>query len=82
MEIGAGDEGEDGTTTGMVEQCYCPNGYKGLSCEDCAPGFTRLRAGSGALGSCVPCMCEGRSNMCHPDTGVCMVLGHVWALLK
>lgn len=25
-----------------VEQCVCPRGYVGTSCEDCAPGYTRL----------------------------------------
>lgn len=25
-----------------VEQCVCPGGYVGTSCEDCAPGYTRL----------------------------------------
>lgn len=24
-----------------VEQCVCPAGYIGTSCEDCAPGYTR-----------------------------------------
>lgn len=24
-----------------VEQCVCPTGYIGTSCEDCAPGYTR-----------------------------------------
>ena len=24
-----------------VEQCQCPRGYNGLSCQDCAPGFGR-----------------------------------------
>ena len=28
-----------------VEQCLCPAGYTGLSCETCAPGYSR-RAGS------------------------------------
>lgn len=24
-----------------VEQCSCPTGYIGTSCENCAPGYTR-----------------------------------------
>ena len=30
-----------------VEQCLCPAGYTGLSCETCAPGYSR-RPGSSA----------------------------------
>ena len=25
-----------------VEECQCPPGYKGLSCQDCDVGYTRL----------------------------------------
>uniref|UniRef100_A0A7E4VZA7 Basement membrane proteoglycan n=1 Tax=Panagrellus redivivus TaxID=6233 RepID=A0A7E4VZA7_PANRE len=36
-----------------VEQCSCPPGYVGLSCEDCAPGYERSGHGP-YLGTCVP----------------------------
>ncbi|XP_046742518.1 basement membrane-specific heparan sulfate proteoglycan core protein [Diprion similis] len=53
-----------------VEQCTCPFGYKGLSCEDCDVGYTR--AGEGLyLGLCEPCECNGHATQCHPETGVC-----------
>ncbi|XP_071944831.1 basement membrane-specific heparan sulfate proteoglycan core protein-like [Antedon mediterranea] len=53
-----------------IERCYCPTGYIGLSCEDCAYGFTR--SGDGLyLGRCAPCECNGHSNECDPETGVC-----------
>ncbi|XP_058499022.1 basement membrane-specific heparan sulfate proteoglycan core protein isoform X3 [Solea solea] len=53
-----------------VEQCRCPPGYKGLSCEDCAPGYTRTGGGL-YLGHCELCECNGHSDACHPETGVC-----------
>lgn len=31
----------DGPLAQHVEQCVCPVGYIGTSCEDCAPGYTR-----------------------------------------
>lgn len=53
-----------------VEQCQCPRGFQGLSCEDCAPGYTR--SGSGLyLGLCEVCNCNGHSEECDPETGVC-----------
>ena len=33
-------------STATVEQCLCPAGYTGLSCESCAPGFSRLAGDS------------------------------------
>ncbi|KAK9869716.1 hypothetical protein WA026_003454 [Henosepilachna vigintioctopunctata] len=53
-----------------VEHCYCPEGYQGLSCEDCAFGYTRGDGGL-YLGSCEPCNCNGHSNECHAETGEC-----------
>ncbi|XP_073512146.1 basement membrane-specific heparan sulfate proteoglycan core protein isoform X5 [Phyllobates terribilis] len=53
-----------------VEECRCPPGYRGLSCQDCAPGYTRTGGGL-YLGHCEPCDCSGHSETCHPETGVC-----------
>ncbi|KAK9294716.1 hypothetical protein QLX08_010779 [Tetragonisca angustula] len=58
-----------------VEECSCPVGYKGLSCEDCDVGYTR--AGQGLyLGTCQPCSCNGHSNQCNPETGICENCAH------
>lgn len=53
-----------------VEQCICPRGHQGLSCEDCAPGFSRSNAGL-YLGLCEPCNCNGHSDECDPESGMC-----------
>ncbi|KAK2825049.1 hypothetical protein Q7C36_018976 [Tachysurus vachellii] len=53
-----------------VEQCYCPPGYRGLSCQDCALGYTRTGGGL-YLGHCELCECNGHSDSCHPETGIC-----------
>lgn len=55
-----------------VEQCSCPLGYKGLSCEDCAPGYTRSLGGL-YLGLCERCECNGHSDECDPERGTCQV---------
>uniref|UniRef100_A0A8I6ASH2 Basement membrane-specific heparan sulfate proteoglycan core protein n=1 Tax=Rattus norvegicus TaxID=10116 RepID=A0A8I6ASH2_RAT len=58
-----------------VEECRCPPGYVGLSCQDCAPGYTRT--GSGLyLGQCELCECNGHSEVCHPETGACTGCQH------
>ncbi|XP_024080868.1 basement membrane-specific heparan sulfate proteoglycan core protein isoform X3 [Cimex lectularius] len=54
-----------------VEQCVCPEGYVGTSCEDCAPGFTRSEEGV-YLGVCELCKCNGYSDDCNPETGECL----------
>lgn len=56
-----------------VEQCVCPAGHTGLSCEDCDAGYTRSEQGL-YLGLCELCDCNGHSEQCDPDTGVCQVL--------
>lgn len=67
----------------QIEKCDCPLGYSGLSCEECAAGFYRLRSGSLAsapasrvptaagMGSCVQCQCSGHSSTCDPETSIC-----------
>jgi len=59
-----------------VEQCQCPVGHRGLSCEDCDVGYTRSEGGL-YLGSCEPCLCNGHSNECDPETGICIVCSFV-----
>ncbi|NXD29929.1 PGBM protein, partial [Spelaeornis formosus] len=53
-----------------VEECHCPPGYQGLSCQDCAPGYTRTGGGL-YLGHCELCECNGHSESCHPESGAC-----------
>ncbi|KAK2521549.1 Hspg2 [Columba guinea] len=53
-----------------VEECRCPPGYQGLSCQDCAPGYTRTGGGL-YLGHCELCECNGHSESCHPESGAC-----------
>ncbi|XP_027764587.1 basement membrane-specific heparan sulfate proteoglycan core protein, partial [Empidonax traillii] len=53
-----------------VEDCACPPGYRGASCQDCDTGYTRSSAGL-YLGTCEPCQCHSHASECHPDTGVC-----------
>lgn len=36
-----------------VEECRCPQGYVGLSCQDCAPNYRREQVGPW-LGRCLP----------------------------
>ncbi|XP_071323558.1 laminin subunit alpha-2 isoform X3 [Trachinotus anak] len=67
----------------QIEKCDCPLGYSGLSCEECAAGFYRLRTVSptsasasrvpiaAGMGSCVQCQCSGHSSTCDPETSIC-----------
>ncbi|XP_078095298.1 basement membrane-specific heparan sulfate proteoglycan core protein isoform X4 [Mustelus asterias] len=55
----------------QVEECQCPPAYIGLSCQDCTPGYTRTGGGL-YLGDCKLCECNGHSDSCHPETGLCL----------
>lgn len=48
----------------------CPPGYKGSSCEDCDQGCTRSEGGL-YLGVCERCQCNGHSEDCDPESGIC-----------
>uniref|UniRef100_A0A8C8SMW2 Laminin subunit alpha 2 n=1 Tax=Pelusios castaneus TaxID=367368 RepID=A0A8C8SMW2_9SAUR len=79
---------EEGNVFGMspraplIEKCDCPQGYSGLSCEECSPGFYRLpyvladRRPGPSLGTCVACQCHGHSNVCDPETSICQNCRH------
>ncbi|GAB6030676.1 hypothetical protein CHUAL_007531 [Chamberlinius hualienensis] len=53
-----------------VERCHCPEGYAGLSCENCAGGFRRVN-NTGYGGKCEKCNCNGHVTSCDPYTGAC-----------
>ncbi|BFG00372.1 basement membrane-specific heparan sulfate proteoglycan core protein [Drosophila madeirensis] len=55
-----------------VEECRCPTGYIGLSCETCAPGYKRDDVSGLYLGLCEPCECNGHSNQCDAESGDCI----------
>lgn len=55
-----------------VEKCYCPPGYDGNSCEDCATGYYRDPDGPHG-GFCLPCQCNGHADSCDVNTGICNV---------
>ncbi|XP_071582302.1 basement membrane-specific heparan sulfate proteoglycan core protein isoform X3 [Temnothorax nylanderi] len=58
-----------------VEECTCPAGYRGLSCEDCDVGYTRAIEGL-YLGICESCNCNNHSNQCDPESGTCENCAH------
>ncbi|XP_038859912.1 laminin subunit gamma-1-like isoform X1 [Salvelinus namaycush] len=60
-----------GTPARWVEKCTCPQGYMGQHCEMCALGYRRSRPDLGAFSSCDACNCNGHSDTCNPDTGMC-----------
>ncbi|XP_058412658.1 laminin subunit alpha-1 isoform X1 [Diceros bicornis minor] len=57
-----------------VEHCECPQGYTGISCESCLPGYYRV---DGILfgGICHPCECHGHAAECDIH-GVCFACKH------
>ncbi|KAL3861185.1 hypothetical protein ACJMK2_007245 [Sinanodonta woodiana] len=63
-------------TTAMVESCRCPQGYTGLSCEKCAPGYLRVSDSGSSLGRCVRCNCNGHAASCDTETGKCLSCQH------
>jgi coxsackievirus/adenovirus receptor len=65
--------------TQSVELCDCPREFTGDSCEQCAEGYTRMVPNSGPYSinsTCVLCSCNGNSDQCDPETGVCIDCKH------
>ncbi|XP_022780822.1 laminin subunit alpha-3-like isoform X1 [Stylophora pistillata] len=72
LETAASEQGIPGeVSVGFVENATCHTNYTGLSCELCAPGYTREVNGSGPSGRCVLCSCNNRSIECDGETGAC-----------
>ena len=59
-----------------IENCSCPVEYKGQFCEQCANGYTRVTPKGGPYVTCVPCECNGHSDKCDTETGVCLDCQH------
>lgn len=47
-------------------------GYVGQFCESCAPGFRHSPSFGGPFMPCIPCDCNGHSDICDPETGRCI----------
>ena len=56
-------------TAGAIEDCLCPRGYSGRSCEQCSVGHFRDESdrSRGPLGTCRPCECGGNEVSCEWD---------------
>ncbi|CAJ0569653.1 unnamed protein product, partial [Mesorhabditis spiculigera] len=67
--------GGNGQPALEVEQCSCPAGYVGTSCEDCAPGYARTGGGL-YLGRCEKCECNGHAGQCDKEYGFCVDCQH------
>uniref|UniRef100_A0A182TRW1 Laminin IV type A domain-containing protein n=1 Tax=Anopheles melas TaxID=34690 RepID=A0A182TRW1_9DIPT len=68
------------TSSGFIELCECPEGYRGTSCEQCAFGYVRIYETSVTherIGRCIPCsMCNGHAASCDLETGECGLCLH------
>ena len=69
-----------GAMAKTVEECACPVGYIGTSCEHCDEGYYRARTFP-YLGVCVPCQCNGHAETCDMSTGQCLVCMNMFGLL-
>lgn len=63
-----------------VERCECPKEYTGLSCQDPNVGYFRYFPNDSqdnwidaVVGKAEPCECNGKSQSCDPNTGICKV---------
>ncbi|XP_068166380.1 multiple epidermal growth factor-like domains protein 9 [Antennarius striatus] len=47
--------------------CECKTGVYGPKCDECHPGFFHF-----SVTGCRPCQCHTHTNLCHPQSGVCL----------
>lgn len=74
--LSTGEVSSDGENNNLVENCECPQGYTGLSCENCAWGYVKLiKNGSDYQDHhvCVKCDCNGHASTCDLVLGECTV---------
>ncbi|KAI1284885.1 Laminin subunit alpha-2 [Halotydeus destructor] len=71
----ASEKADPGQPMVGTEQCECPPGYAGLSCELCAPGYRRVN-NTLMNGKCEKCDCNGHAPSCDPYTGKCALCLH------
>jgi len=62
--------GGNGKPATWIERCECPQGYTGQFCEKCQRGNHHENNG-GAFARCIPCNCNGHSDYCDEESGVC-----------
>ena len=74
MEFGSQESLSLKKTT-AIEQCLCPPGYEGLSCEKCSYGYVRLN-NTIYQGQCMKCECNGHAATCDPFTLRCGLCEH------
>lgn len=76
LEFSKGTKNE--VRSNLVEQCTCPIGYIGLSCETCDFGYVRAyeNTTSNQLGICLPCSCNGHAESCDLTTNKCSECAH------
>ncbi|XP_066294639.1 laminin subunit gamma-1-like [Branchiostoma lanceolatum] len=59
-----------------VENCSCPDGLSGLSCDECSPGYHRDGELNDRFVPCVPCDCNNNTltspPQCDAITGECL----------
>ncbi|XP_043600424.1 laminin subunit alpha-1 isoform X4 [Bombus pyrosoma] len=77
--VSVGDVSSSGENNNLVEKCECPEGYTGLSCENCAWGYVKLiqnRSDHQNHHVCVKCDCNGHASTCDLVLGECTTCEH------
>ncbi|KAI5705223.1 hypothetical protein M8J75_013109 [Diaphorina citri] len=77
LETGSEDPSGQGELLDNIEQCTCPLGYRGLSCESCDFGYARvLPDNEHRHAVCTLCDCNKHAATCDPMSGQCSACVH------